>query len=171
MRPTRSVYYLFYMGRALQNTMFNLGLQNACDEAVYQMRVRPSIRPSICPSIHPSIHPSAYDLDRIRRMSLIEERGGKRVNINMAHLRIVGSHKVNGVAQIHSDIIKTDIFRDFSELDPEKFLNKTNGITPQRWLLLCNPGLADLIAEVKHTVSVFYDHLRCQLRFHLCVFV
>ncbi|XP_076155291.1 glycogen phosphorylase, liver form [Alosa pseudoharengus] len=85
------------------------------------------------------------DLDRIRRMSLIEEDGGKRVN--MAHLCIVGSHAVNGVAEIHSNIIKTDIFRDFSELEPDKFQNKTNGITPRRWLLLCNPGLADLIAE------------------------
>ncbi|XP_056326960.1 glycogen phosphorylase, liver form [Danio aesculapii] len=85
------------------------------------------------------------DMDRIRRMSLIEEGGGKRVN--MAHLCIVGSHKVNGVAKIHSDIIKRDVFQDFSELEPEKFQNKTNGITPRRWLLLCNPGLADLIAE------------------------
>uniref|UniRef100_A0AAY3ZWK0 Alpha-1,4 glucan phosphorylase n=1 Tax=Denticeps clupeoides TaxID=299321 RepID=A0AAY3ZWK0_9TELE len=85
------------------------------------------------------------DMDRIRHMSLIEEDGGKRVN--MAHLCIVGSHAVNGVAEIHSNIIKTDIFRDFSELEPEKFQNKTNGITPRRWLLLCNPGLADLIAE------------------------
>ncbi|KAL1262678.1 hypothetical protein QQF64_005417 [Cirrhinus molitorella] len=85
------------------------------------------------------------DMDRIRKMSLIEEEGGKR--INMAHLCIVGSHKVNGVAEIHSDIIKRDVFRDFSELEPEKFQNKTNGITPRRWLLLCNPGLADLIAE------------------------
>uniref|UniRef100_A0A8C2D0J6 Alpha-1,4 glucan phosphorylase n=1 Tax=Cyprinus carpio TaxID=7962 RepID=A0A8C2D0J6_CYPCA len=85
------------------------------------------------------------DMDRICKMSLIEEEGGKRVN--MAHLCIVGSHKVNGVAEIHSDIIKRDVFRDFSELEPEKFQNKTNGITPRRWLLLCNPGLADLIAE------------------------
>ncbi|KAG1934497.1 glycogen phosphorylase, brain form [Pimephales promelas] len=85
------------------------------------------------------------DMDRIRRMSLIEEVEGKKVN--MAHLCIVGSHKVNGVAEIHSDIIKRDVFRDFSELEPDKFQNKTNGITPRRWLLLCNPGLADLIAE------------------------
>uniref|UniRef100_A0A8C9WF86 Alpha-1,4 glucan phosphorylase n=1 Tax=Scleropages formosus TaxID=113540 RepID=A0A8C9WF86_SCLFO len=85
------------------------------------------------------------DLDRLRRTSLIEEDGGKR--INMAHLCIVGSHAVNGVAQIHSNIIKTDVFKDFSELEPDKFQNKTNGITPRRWLLLCNPGLAELIAE------------------------
>ncbi|CAL8302304.1 unnamed protein product [Boreogadus saida] len=91
-----------------------------------------------------SLYPE--DMDRLRRMSLVEEDGGKRVN--MAHLCILGSHAVNGVAQIHSDIIKTSVFRDFSELEPDKFQNKTNGITPRRWLLLCNPGLAELIAEV-----------------------
>ncbi|XP_020846936.1 glycogen phosphorylase, liver form isoform X2 [Phascolarctos cinereus] len=85
------------------------------------------------------------DEDRLRRMSLIEEEGGKR--INMAHLCIVGSHAVNGVAKIHSDIVKTKVFKDFSEIEPDKFQNKTNGITPRRWLLLCNPGLAELIAE------------------------
>ncbi|XP_029454203.1 glycogen phosphorylase, liver form [Rhinatrema bivittatum] len=85
------------------------------------------------------------DNDRLRRMSLIEEEGMKR--INMAHLCIVGSHAVNGVAKIHSDIVKNEVFKDFSEIEPEKFQNKTNGITPRRWLLLCNPGLAELIAE------------------------
>lgn len=85
------------------------------------------------------------DLDRLRRMSLIEEDGGKR--INMAHLCIVGSHAVNGVARIHSDIVKNQVFKDFSDIEPTKFQNKTNGITPRRWLLLCNPGLAELIAE------------------------
>ncbi|XP_046663548.1 glycogen phosphorylase [Homalodisca vitripennis] len=85
------------------------------------------------------------DWDRMRRMSLIEEEGEKRVN--MAHLSIVGSHAVNGVAAIHSDIIKADIFKDFYEMTPEKFQNKTNGITPRRWLLLCNPSLSDVVAE------------------------
>ncbi|XP_065604671.1 glycogen phosphorylase, liver form [Cyrtonyx montezumae] len=85
------------------------------------------------------------DVERLRRMSLIEEGGTKR--INMAHLCIVGSHAVNGVAKIHSEIIKSEVFRDFAELEPDKFQNKTNGITPRRWLLLCNPGLAELIAE------------------------
>ncbi|KAM6068930.1 LOW QUALITY PROTEIN: glycogen phosphorylase, liver form [Theristicus caerulescens] len=85
------------------------------------------------------------DVDRLRRMSLIEEGGIKR--INMAHLCIVGSHAVNGVAKIHSEIVKTQVFQDFAALEPEKFQNKTNGITPRRWLLLCNPGLAELIAE------------------------
>nr|XP_020477974.1 glycogen phosphorylase, brain form [Monopterus albus] len=85
------------------------------------------------------------DVDRLRRMSLIEEGDPKK--INMAHMCVVGSHAVNGVAQIHSDIIKTTVFKDFHEADPDKFQNKTNGITPRRWLLLCNPGLADVIAE------------------------
>nr|ANB82448.1 glycogen phosphorylase [Lithobates sylvaticus] len=85
------------------------------------------------------------DLDRARRMSLIEEDGIKR--INMAHLCIVGSHAVNGVAKIHSDIVKNQVFKDFNDMEPDKFQNKTNGITPRRWLLLCNPGLAELIAE------------------------
>ncbi|CAK6953837.1 glycogen phosphorylase%2C muscle form [Scomber scombrus] len=85
------------------------------------------------------------DTDRLRRMSLIEEGGGKR--INMAHLCIVGAHAVNGVAQIHSDILKATIFKDFYEMEPHKFQNKTNGITPRRWLVMCNPGLAEVIAE------------------------
>ncbi|MED6235497.1 hypothetical protein ATANTOWER_027687 [Ataeniobius toweri] len=85
------------------------------------------------------------DVDRLRRMSLIEEGGQKR--INMAHLCIVGSHAVNGVAQIHSDILKATVFKDFYEMEPHKFQNKTNGITPRRWLVMCNPGLAEVIAE------------------------
>lgn len=85
------------------------------------------------------------DFDKMRSMSLIEEDGEKRVN--MANLSIVGSHAVNGVARIHSEIIKSDLFKDFYELTPEKFQNKTNGITPRRWLLLCNPGLSDLISD------------------------
>uniref|UniRef100_A0A8C4HS23 Alpha-1,4 glucan phosphorylase n=1 Tax=Dicentrarchus labrax TaxID=13489 RepID=A0A8C4HS23_DICLA len=85
------------------------------------------------------------DLDRLRRMSLIEEGDVKK--INMAHLCIVGSHAVNGVARIHSEIIKNTVFKDFYETDPQKFQNKTNGITPRRWLVMCNPGLAEVIAE------------------------
>ena len=60
---------------------------------------------------------------------------------------IVGSHAVNGVARIHSELIKSNLFKPFFELWPEKFQNKTNGITPRRWLLMCNPTLADLIDE------------------------
>ncbi|XP_051257129.1 glycogen phosphorylase, muscle form isoform X1 [Dicentrarchus labrax] len=85
------------------------------------------------------------DNGRLCRMSLIEEGGQKR--INMAHLCIVGSHAVNGVAQIHSDILKATVFKDFYEMEPHKFQNKTNGITPRRWLVMCNPGLAEVIAE------------------------
>jgi starch phosphorylase len=78
-------------------------------------------------------------------MSLVEEDGVKR--INMGYLCVVGSHVVNGVAQIHSDLLKTTLFKDFYELSPEKFQNKTNGITPRRWLLLCNPSLSDAICD------------------------
>ncbi|VDN98782.1 unnamed protein product [Rodentolepis nana] len=85
------------------------------------------------------------DIDRMRRMSIIEEDGEKRVN--MAYLCVIGSHAVNGVSQVHSEIIKKDIFKDFYEMWPEKFQNKTNGITPRRWLLLCNPSLSDEIME------------------------
>jgi starch phosphorylase len=85
------------------------------------------------------------DWEHVKCMSLVEEEGEKRVN--MEYLCNVGLHAVNGIARIHSDIIKSDIFHDFYELSPEKFQNKTHGITPRRWLLLCNPSLADLIAE------------------------
>uniref|UniRef100_A0A803SU81 Alpha-1,4 glucan phosphorylase n=1 Tax=Anolis carolinensis TaxID=28377 RepID=A0A803SU81_ANOCA len=85
------------------------------------------------------------DIDRLRRMSVIEEGDCKR--INMAHLCVIGSHAINGVARIHSEIVKNSVFKDFYDIEPEKFQNKTNGITPRRWLLLCNPGLSDIIAE------------------------
>jgi starch phosphorylase len=67
------------------------------------------------------------------RVDLVEEHGEK--SINMAHLSIVGSHAVNGVACIHTEILKASTFRDFYQLCPDKFQNKTNGITPRRWLL------------------------------------
>jgi glycogen phosphorylase len=85
------------------------------------------------------------DFDRLRRMSLIEEDGVKRVN--MGYLCVVGSHAVNGVAEIHSHLVKTTLFKDFYDLTPEKFQNKTNGITPRRWLLLCNPSLSDTVVD------------------------
>jgi len=85
------------------------------------------------------------DGEKMKQLSCIEEDGEKRVN--MAHLAIIGSHTVNGVAFIHSELIKKHLFRPFYEFWPEKFQNKTNGITPRRWLLLCNPMLADLISE------------------------
>jgi len=83
--------------------------------------------------------------ERLGRMSIIEEDPCKR--INMAHLAIVGSHTINGVAALHSQILKDSVFKDFYEMFPEKFQNKTNGITPRRWLLLCNPGLSDVITD------------------------
>ena len=85
------------------------------------------------------------DVDRLRRMSLIEEGGEKMVR--MAYLCIVGSHAVNGVAELHSELLKTSLFKDFHELWPEKFNNKTNGVTPRRWLLKANPELSKLITS------------------------
>jgi len=85
------------------------------------------------------------DSDLLRRMSIIEEGGDKKVQ--MANLAIVGSHSVNGVSALHSDIIKDSLFKDFYAMWPKKFNNKTNGITPRRWLTLCNPHLAKLITD------------------------
>jgi starch phosphorylase len=82
---------------------------------------------------------------RTRRMSIIEEDGERRVR--MATLAVVGSHSVNGVAALHTDILKKDVFHDFYALTPEKFSNKTNGITQRRWLLKSNPDLARLISD------------------------
>ncbi|MGH6742492.1 MAG: glycogen/starch/alpha-glucan phosphorylase, partial [Bradyrhizobium sp.] len=84
-----------------------------------------------------------YDEPRIARMSLIDEAGGKR--IRMAYLAVVGSHSVNGVAALHTELLKADLLRDFNEMFPERFNNKTNGVTPRRWLLAANPALADAI--------------------------
>ena len=86
------------------------------------------------------------DGDRLRRMSIIEEGGPKQVR--MAHLAIVGSNSVNGVAELHTRLIKEKVLHDFAEFWPGKFNNKTNGITPRRWLLEANPPLARLITEV-----------------------
>lgn len=85
------------------------------------------------------------DNDRLGRMSIIEEGGEKKVR--MATLAIVGSHSVNGVAALHTEILKAELFRDFYELWPSKFNNKTNGVTQRRWLLKCNPKLSSLITE------------------------
>jgi len=85
------------------------------------------------------------DNERIRRLSLIEESGGKYVR--MANLASVGSHAINGVAALHTDLLKRDVLRDFYELFPEKFLNVTNGVTPRRWVVLANPRLAQLITS------------------------
>ena len=84
------------------------------------------------------------DQNRLARTSIIEEGEEKRVR--MAHLAIVGSHSVNGVSALHSEILVNQLFKDFYELWPEKFNNKTNGITQRRWLRLCNPEQSSLIA-------------------------
>ena len=75
----------------------------------------------------------------------MEEGAAKQVR--MAHLAIVGSHSVNGVAALHTELLKKPVVPDFYELWPERFNNKTNGVTPRRWLLNANPGLAELITE------------------------
>jgi starch phosphorylase len=85
------------------------------------------------------------DEDRVARVSLMEEGPVKRVR--MANLAIVGSHSTNGVSAIHSRLLRTSVVKDLAELFPERFNNKTNGVTPRRWLLMCNPGLAQLITE------------------------
>jgi starch phosphorylase len=85
------------------------------------------------------------DKQYLERISLIEE-GGQR-KIRMANLAIVGSHSTNGVAGIHSELLRTTTVRELAELFPERFNNKTNGVTPRRWLLLANPPLAHVITE------------------------
>ena len=86
-----------------------------------------------------------FDHDRLRRMSIIEEDGERHVR--MAHLAVVGSCSVNGVARLHSDLLRNVVLRDFADYWPDRFNNKTNGITPRRWLLKANPALAQLITE------------------------
>jgi starch phosphorylase len=88
-------------------------------------------------------HPG--DEPRVARLSLIDEAGEKKVR--MAHLASVGSHAVNGVAALHSRLLRQTVLRDFAELWPERFLNVTNGVTPRRFLALSNPGLARLLDE------------------------
>ena len=85
------------------------------------------------------------DGDRLSRLSLIEENGERYVR--MANLACVGSHSINGVAKLHTELLKKGVLRDFYELWPEKFNNKTNGVTPRRFLLLSNPRLAELISK------------------------
>ena len=83
------------------------------------------------------------DFDLMRRVSLIDEDGGRRVR--MAYLAVVASHKVNGVSALHSDLMQKSIFADFAKVFPDRFTNKTNGITPRRWLSQANPALSKLI--------------------------
>ena len=85
------------------------------------------------------------DDDRPRRMSLIGEDNGK--SVRMAHLATVGSHAINGVAAVHSELLKDSVLKDFFEMWPERFSNKTNGVTPRRFLALSNPGLRELLDD------------------------
>ena len=83
------------------------------------------------------------EADKIERLSIIGEGSEKR--LRMANLSIVGSHYINGVSELHSNLLKTHLFKDFYDIIPNRFINKTNGITPRRWLRLCNPGLSNLL--------------------------
>ena len=82
---------------------------------------------------------------RVARLSLIDETGERYVR--MANLASVGSHKINGVAALHSELLRKDVLHDFYEFSPERFLNVTNGVTPRRWMVLSNPALAALISK------------------------
>ncbi len=86
------------------------------------------------------------DGERLSRLSLINEAGGRTVR--MAHLACVGSHAINGVAALHTTLLKQDVLADFYALAPERFSNKTNGVTPRRWMALSNPRLSKLVSEV-----------------------
>lgn len=91
------------------------------------------------------MHHFPGDSGLLQRMSIISEDGDRR--IRMAHLAIVGSHTVNGVAQLHTELMKSTIFADFNRYSPGKIINMTNGVTPRRWLNQANPGLASLITS------------------------
>jgi len=85
------------------------------------------------------------DVDRRRRMSIISDENSRRVR--MAHIAVVGSHKVNGVAKLHSELMRRQVFSDFAQMFPERFTNVTNGIAVRRWLKQSNPGLSTLLTE------------------------
>ena len=85
------------------------------------------------------------DPERLARMSIVQE--GREKRIRMANLATIGSHSINGVAALHTELVKKELLRDFYEMWPERFSNKTNGVTPRRWMMLCNPKLTFLITE------------------------
>lgn len=85
------------------------------------------------------------DAERVVRLSLIDEAGERYVR--MAHLACVGSHAINGVAALHTELLEQDVLADFHDLWPEKFSNKTNGVTPRRWLALSNSRLTTLLSK------------------------
>jgi starch phosphorylase len=90
---------------------------------------------------------SAYpdDQQSLQNMSIIDDAGDRRVR--MAHLAIVGSHKINGVAQLHSDLMRKHVFAGFARMYPDRFINVTNGIAVRRWLKQSNPGLSALLTQ------------------------
>ncbi|QVL45319.1 MAG: glycogen/starch/alpha-glucan phosphorylase [Methylophilaceae bacterium] len=94
-------------------------------------------------------HQFPGDTALLQRVSIIDEANGKR--IRMAHLAVIGSHTVNGVAALHSELLKTTLFADFHKIYPKKLTNVTNGITPRRWLNQANPGLTALITKAIST--------------------
>jgi len=85
------------------------------------------------------------DEEKVRRLSIIDETGGRHVR--MANLACIGSHKINGVAKLHYELVKNELLKDFHDMWPHKFLNITNGVTPRRWMLLSNPAMSCLIKE------------------------
>jgi len=87
------------------------------------------------------------DQERIQRVSLIEEGDGRAKKLRMANLAVVGSHSTNGVAEIHSKLLRETTLKDLAEIFPKRFNYKTNGVTPRRWLQLCNPALSGLITD------------------------
>ena len=95
------------------------------------------------------------DPERLARMSIVEEASPKQVR--MAHLATVGSHSINGVAKLHSDLVERELFREFHELWPERFNNKTNGVSPRRWMLYSNPRLTQLISSRIGTRWIDHD--------------
>lgn len=114
------------------------------------------------------------DKQKKAELSLIEE--GRPKMIRMAYLSVVASGKVNGVAALHTDLLKKHLFANFNQLYPEKIINMTNGITPRRWLLACNPGLSKLVTEKVgdgwskelsqlEAISKFADDVKFQKRF------
>lgn len=86
-----------------------------------------------------------HEPERVARLSLIDERGERYVR--MAHLACIASYSINGVAKLHSELLKSDVLRDFYDMWPHKFNNKTNGVTPRRWLVLCNRRLTKLLRQ------------------------
>ncbi len=103
------------------------------------------------------------DAARAARMSLIDETGPRYVR--MANLASVGSHAINGVAALHSELLKQTILKDFADMMPEKFSNKTNGVTPRRWMVLANPGMSELITKhIGDSWVTFTEHDLCKLQ-------